>query len=169
MKKIISTLQDALTYQLQGLFYAETKVKHEFEILHQKITSPDVNAQIKKYIGNADNKIQKLDRIFDYLMQEPMPRKNEIIVKMIEETRHLLGLTSSPHLKDILMIACIQNINAYKIAGYRTAYLFAIEQELDTAADLIQQILECELATGKRLASLSIHEFNKLNNAENVT
>ena len=98
-------------------------------------------------------------------MQEPARHKNEVVVKMMDETHHLLSYASSPHLKDILMIGCIQNINAYKTAGYRNAFLFAVELELDTAADLVQQMLDWELATGKRLSALSIHEFNKLNSS----
>ncbi|MFZ6014338.1 MAG: ferritin-like domain-containing protein [Bacteroidota bacterium] len=163
MKKTINTLQDALAYQLQGLLYTEEKVKAEFETCSQQVSSSELRDEMSQYVGSVDNKLQKLNRIFNYLMQDPTSRKNEIIARMIDETHHLLGFTSSAQLKDILTVSCIQNINAYKTASYRTAYLLAVELELDTAADLIQQILEWELGTGKRLASLSIHEFNKLN------
>lgn len=165
MKRTINTLHEALADQLQGLFYTETKVKDEFQICKQQITSPELKAEIQLYVDDADNKLKKLDRIFNYLMQEPAPRRNEVIVKMIEETHRLLNYTSSAHLRDILMVGCIQNVNAYKIASYKTAYLFALELELDTAADLVQQILEWELATSKTLATLSIHEFNKVNSS----
>lgn len=165
MKRTINTLQEALVDQLQGLFYAETKVKDEFQICKQQISSPELKAEIQMYVGDADYKLQKLDRIFNYLMKEPAPRKNGVIIKMIDETHRLLNYTSSPHLRDVLMVGCIQNVNAYKIASYKTAYLFAVELELDTAADLVQQILEWELATSKTLARLSIHEFNKVNSS----
>lgn len=160
MKKSITTLQDALTYQLQGLFYAETRVQEEFAICSAQITSEQVKAQITKYIESADNKILKLRRVFNYLM-EPLQRKNEVINKLIEETHKMLDCTSPAHLKDILMITCIQNINAYKIAGYKTAYLFSAELELATATDLIQEILDRELETRSALNDLSIMEFNR--------
>ncbi len=163
MKTTITTLQDALEHQLRGLVHAETMVRGEFRSCARQATSPELRSVIEEYVGNADNKILKLDRIFNYLMQEPGPGHNEVITKMIDETHQLLNCASSPHLKDVLMVACIQNINAYKISSYRTVYLLAVELELDTAADLAQQMLEWELATGKRLAALSIHEFNKLN------
>jgi ferritin-like metal-binding protein YciE len=164
MEKSINTLQDALAYQLKGLFYSELKVRGEFEICSKQLESLEVKKEIQCYIGNADNVLQKLERVFNYLMQEPTPRKNEVTIKMIDETHHLLGLTSSQHLKDIITVSCIQNINAYKISAYKTAHLLAVELELDTAADLLQEILEWELATGRLLAALSIREFNKINN-----
>jgi ferritin-like metal-binding protein YciE len=168
MKKTITTLQEALAFQLKGLVYAETKVRDEFENCSPLITSPELKKEIQGYVGNADDKLQKLERIFNYLMQEPAPRKNAVIAGMIAETHQLLDLTSSGHLRDVVMIGCIQNINTFKISSYKTAYLFCLELELDTAADLAQQLLEWELATSKTLASLSIHEFNKLNTAEPI-
>jgi ferritin-like metal-binding protein YciE len=72
----------------------------------------------------------------------------------------MLSATTSPHLRDILAIGCLQNINAYKIAGYRSAYMFAVEMELDTPTDLLQQILEWEIDSSKTLSALAIEEFN---------
>lgn len=166
MKPIITTLQEALAYQLNGLIYAEKTLRDEFEICSKQLTSRELTVEIQHYIGNADNKIQKLDRIFNYLMQEPRPRKNEVIVRMIADTHHLLDLTPSGHLRDILMIGCVQSINAYKVTVYRTAYRYILELELDTAADFAQQILDWELETSKTLAALSTHEFNRVNNPE---
>lgn len=165
MKKKINTLHDALTYQVRGLVYAETKVRDEFETCKTQITSAEVKSEIQKYINSADNKLLKLERMFNYLMQEYSSRKNVVVIKLIEEAQYMLGNTPPAHLKDILMVGCIQNISAYKIASYRSAYLFAVELELDPVADLIQQILDWEVETGKALASLSIHEFNKTGNA----
>jgi ferritin-like metal-binding protein YciE len=162
MNAKIKTLQEALAYQLQGLSYAETKVRDEFERCSSRIASADVKREIKKYIGHADNKVLKLERIFNYLMQECEPRKNEVINTLIQETHAMMDAVSASHLKDVVVVACLQNINAYKIANYKTAYLFAVELELDTAADLLQQIMEWELETAKSLNSLSIHEFNKM-------
>ena len=164
MSKEIKTLQDALAYELQGMMYAENKLKHEFHNCRGDVTSVEVGKLIEEYVDDADNVKLKLERIFNYLMVEPIARKNEVINKLIDETQHLLTYTTSPHLKDILMIGCIRNVNAYKTACYQTSYLMASELEMDTPSELIQQILELELNTGKALNSLSIREFNKLNN-----
>lgn len=97
-------------------------------------------------------------------MAEPVPRKNEVVNMMIKETHDLLQRTHAVHLKDILLVSCIRNINAYKKASYKTAHLFMIELELD-AADLVEKIWEDELQACQTFAALSIHEFNKVNKA----
>ncbi len=169
MSTTINTLQDALSYRLRRLFYAEAKVREEFEKCQHQIASPELKRELAKYIGNADDKLLKLERVFNYLMQEPVPGKNEVIDKLIAETHHTLDHTTSAHLRDIQVIGCIESINAYKIACYRTAYLFTVELELDTAADLIQQILEWETRTAETLNALSIREFNRINSPISVS
>jgi ferritin-like metal-binding protein YciE len=161
MFKKINTLHDALTFQLQGLVYAEHKLTDEFTKCSEQIESVRLKTEIKNYVDSGASKLLKLERIFNYLMQDCQPRKNQVVNKLIEETQHMLTYTTSPHLKDILMIGCIQNINAYKIASYKTAYMFAIEMNLDTAEDLVQQILEWELEANKTFTTLAIEEFNK--------
>lgn len=162
MKTKINSLNDALAFLLQGLYFAETKLKEEFPSCCSEISSPRIRNEINNYTRNADDKMLKLDRVFNYLMVEPITRTNEVVNKLMSETQQMLGSTTSSHLKNVLSIGCIQNINAYKIASYRSAYMIAVELELDTPADLLQQILEWEIETSKELAALSIEEFNKV-------
>jgi ferritin-like metal-binding protein YciE len=93
-------------------------------------------------------------------MKEPLTRKNGVIDKLLEDTHHMLAACDVPHLRDQLAAGCIQNINAYKVTTYQTAYMFAVELELDTVADIVQQILEWEMINKKVLAELAIELFN---------
>lgn len=162
MKNTIRTLQDALVYQLQGMLYAEDKITREFQSCSHHITSDEVRSVIEEYLSNSHDIKLKLDRVFNYLMVNPVKRKNQVIEKMIEETQVLLSYAGSSHLRNVLMIGCIKNINAYKIASYQTSYLTALELELDTPADLIQQVLEWETNVSKSLNSLAFHEFKNV-------
>jgi ferritin-like metal-binding protein YciE len=160
MKTKINSLNDALAFMLQGLYFTETRLKEEFPSCCSDITSRKIRSEIERYTGSADNKMLKLERVFNYLMTEPLSRKNDAIKELMNETHQMLSATTSPHLRDILAIGCLQNINAYKIAGYRSAYMFAVEMELDTPTDLLQQILEWEIDSSKTLSALAIEEFN---------
>jgi len=162
MRLAIHSTQEALESQLQGLYYIESKVCSELKHCLNHITSDKLRNEINRYGAEGKSKLNKLERIFDYLMYEPSSRKNEVVTKMLTETYQMLTYDSSPHLKDMLAVSCVQNINAYKISCYRTAYLFAVEVELDSIIDLLQQILESELETETILATLAIEEFNEL-------
>lgn len=162
MKTKINSLNDALTFLLQGLYFTETRLKEEFPSCCSEITSRKIRSEIEKYTGSADSKMLKLERVFNYLMKEPLSRKNDVIKELMDETHQILAATTSTHLRDILVIGCLQNINAYKIASYRSAYMFAVEMELDTATDLLQQILEWEIDSNKSFYALAIEEFNRV-------
>lgn len=168
MKKSITTLHDALCYMLQGLVFTEEKIKKEFSSCRKNITDSGLKSELDKYVESADNKLLKLQRAFGYLTQDTVSRKNEVITKMLDETHRLLSPSTSSQLKDILMLSCLQNISSYKISAYKTAFLFALELELDTVADLIQQILEWETETGKHLSPLALEMFNKIQKIDTV-
>ena len=154
-------MNDALAYLLQGLYYTEEKLSKDFASCCGKIASSRIRKEVGNYTLSAQSKMLKLERVFNYIMTEPLSRKNEVTNQLMSETHEMLNSTDSTHLQDILTIGCIQNINAYKIASYRSAYMFAVELELDTATDILQQILEWEIETGKVLTELAIEEFNK--------
>lgn len=168
MKTTINSLQNALAFQLQGLHYTETKVLEEINTCSHHLTSPKLKTEISKYMESAKDKILKLERIFNYLMQESVSRKNTVIIELLRETEQMLSIADASHLKDILMISCIQNINAYKISSYKTAYLFSVELELDIVADLLQLILEWEVETSNVLGILAIEEFNVIQDSDKV-
>lgn len=161
MKTKINSLNDALAFLLQGLYYTETKLKDEFPTCCSEITSTQIQNEINNYACGAGDKLLKLERVFNYLLTEPLTRTNAVVNELLNETHQMLASTTSSHLKDILSIGCIQNINTYKISNYRSAYMIAVELQLDTATDLLQQILEWEIETSKVLTALSIEEFNK--------
>lgn len=161
MKPHIHTLQDTLVFQLQGLYYTERKIRNDFEECSRELTSPKLKEEMTKYGLGADSRLLMFERIFNYLMIEPEARRNKVVVRLVEETMEMIDITDSPHLKDILMVSCLQNLNAYKVSSLKAAYMFTIELEMDTASELLQQVLESELETGKALTNLAIEEFNK--------
>jgi ferritin-like metal-binding protein YciE len=161
MKAIIHSSNDALTFLLQGLFYTETKLKDTLPGCFAAISSTDISNEFSNYADSSTNKLLKLERAFNYLMTDQVTRRNEAIHQLMLEMHHILAATASPHLRNILSIGYLQNINTYKISCYRSAYLFAVELELDTVTDLLQQILEWEVESSKVLSQLAMEEFIK--------
>jgi ferritin-like metal-binding protein YciE len=159
MKPKINSTPDALAFLLQGLYYTETVLKETLPACMNAISSEKIRSEFNSYATSATNKLLKLERTFNYLMTEPVTRKNEPMHHLISEMSHILHVITLPHLRDMLSIGYLQNINTYKISCYRSAYLLAIELELDVVADLIAQNLDWELETSHHLSQLAIDEF----------
>lgn len=161
MKPTIYSVQDALIFQLQSLYFAQKKIQDEFEDSSDLVSSERLLDEIENYAHRSGDKLLKLERIFHYLMVEAGSRKNKVVSKLVEETEEMLTYTESAHLRDILLISCLQNVNAYVISSLKIAYILTLELGLDTASDLLQQILESELDTSRAFARVAIEEFNR--------
>lgn len=161
MKPTIKTSSDALAFLLQGLYFTETTIKKTLPACFRGISSEQIRSTFNNYATSADNKLLKLERVFNHLMTEPLTRNNEAIHQLVGEMHQILTATTTPHLRDMLSIGYMQNINTYKISSYRSAYLFAVELELDVVADLVEQILGWELETSQLLSQLAIEQFSR--------
>lgn len=168
MNKPIHSLQDALSYQLQRLLYTEQQFRQELSACLRKVTSREVRQTIETYLDSTRDSAARLDRVYDCLMLDPVPRKDDVIPVIIRENRDVLARINSPHLADFLVVSCAKTIQVYKAGLYQSCYLLAAELGLDGVADLIQQLLEGELAAGRSLTLISVNEFNKMNEPATV-
>lgn len=158
MKKI-SNLNDALTFLLRRLYDAEGMLKDSIQKCSKNVKSEMLKAELLDYAETTRNKIIKLERAFNYLMKEPAGEKNVILRKMISDTHDMLKIVTSDETRDVMLLSCIQSINQYKMAGYRTALAFSIELQLDTVADFLHEIVEWERKS-ERVFSKIILEYN---------
>lgn len=160
MKPTISNLTDALAYQLNELYDAEQKLKQAVKTCSQHVSSPALKSELIKYGDSCGDKRIKLERVFNYLMKEPAKSTSKTMDTLIGHTREMLTSSISGAMKDVLLIACLHTINHFKMAGYGTSLTFARELELETATDLLEQVLTWEKETDKRLSKIALHDVN---------
>ncbi len=156
MKISLTNLTDALVFLLKGLYDAERKLQKAIPPCSDGIKSESLRRVVDNYYDSAGNKILKLERVFNYLMTEPQGRSHDVMEKMIDHTHRLLRAAANDRIRDVILLTCIQNINYYKIAGYRNALLFSVELGLDNVSDLLTDILEWETEASREFAEASL-------------
>lgn len=161
MKNKLTSLSEVLAYQLEGMYDAEKKLQHGIPICVESIKLEALRQEVKKYGELSTDKRTKLKRIFSYLLVERFGRKNKVIDSLLKDTQKMLSYASTDHLRDAVALACIQNINHYKIANYNTALAFAIKLNLETVSDLLHEILAWEKETAAVLTKIAFEELNK--------
>jgi ferritin-like metal-binding protein YciE len=159
MKKL-TTLNEVLTFHLEGMYDAEKKTTCD-NGLHRRSKIEYTQSGNQKIWRAGRGKRTKLKRIFSYLLVQPFKRKNNVIDSLLKDTHDLLNYAATDHLREAVLLACIQSINHYKIAGYNTALAFAIDLNLDTVADLLHEILVWEKETNNTLTKIAFEELNK--------
>jgi len=161
MKPKVNNLNDALAYQLEGMYYVEKKLQKALPDCINHATSRALKGQIKKYLDSAHDKRVKLKRIFSYLLTGPFDSKNKVIEKLMAEESKILKYTNNSELKDALLIGNLQSINHYKISVYGTAKAFALILELQKVVDLLQEVLDWEKEANQALTKIALKEVNE--------
>ena len=161
MKTKLTSLNELLAYQLEGMYDAEKKLQQDLPVCTEGIKLDALKQEVIKYGELSTDKRTKLKRMFSYLLVERFGRKNKVIDSLLKETQKMLSCASTDHIRDAVTLACIQSINHYKIANYNTALAFAIELNLETVADLLHEILVWEKETAAALTKIAFEELNK--------
>ena len=78
----------------------------------------------------------------------------------MEEGEEAVNATGDPNVKDAALIAAAQRVEHYEIAGYGTVRTFAQRLGRSDAARLLQQTLDEEAATDKKLTTLAEQSIN---------
>ena len=158
-RKIID-LNGALAYQANQLFKAEKQLRDGLATCLAHVSSDRLSDEISKYVQSIDDKALKLERVFNYLLEEPSSKLNKVVGAMIEETHHVLELASSDAIRDAILISCLRSMISYKTAGYRNARIFALELELEVVSGILEDIIEWEQAADAGLTNLAVNEVN---------
>lgn len=157
-KKYLNTLNDALAFQLNNMYDAEQKLRHEIALCCRYTNFIHLQNEMDKYIEQSSNKMTKLERIFNYLMEEPGGQTNCIIDKMLEDTHTVLKMASSSRLRDVMLTSSLLAINHYKLGVYSCAQVIALELEIETVSDLLAEIVHWEKETNKSLSKIALEE-----------
>lgn len=78
----------------------------------------------------------------------------------IHETNALLAKCTDAEVKDAGLLACVQNINHFKISNYGTSAAFTNTLEMEEAAVAFREAEINEKQIDDRLSQLAEHEIN---------
>src|SRR5262249_33382668 len=104
--------------------------------------------------------VQRLEEIFDKLDVSPKGRKCQAMEGLIEEGKELMDEDANPEVLDAGLIAAAQKVEHYEMAGYGCARTYAQHLGDQEAANLLQQTLDEEGVTDKKLTQLAESTIN---------
>ena len=157
--KYICTLNDALALQLSSMLDAEYILLAEVNRLTPYTQYRPLEKAVRLYSEQSADKINKIERIFNYLMTEPVRTPNIVVGRMAEETLNVMKHCTSARLRDVMLTSAFQTINQYKFAVYHSAQVIALELEVETVSDLLTEIVEWERDSAKNFNELALDEI----------
>ncbi len=160
-KPSLNNLNEVLTYILEGMYDAEKQIQEVIPEWSQHTNTTSIKNQVKRYAENTRDKRTKLKRVFSYLLTGPFKRKNGVVKKMLKEWSVVSGMTESKPLADVLFISFLMGLIEFKKTKYFSARNIALQLNLQTVADLLDEIVVWEKETANALTKIALAETNQ--------
>jgi ferritin-like metal-binding protein YciE len=156
----MSSLQDLYVDELRDLLNAENQIIKALPKMAKKASNPELAQAFQEHLEQSKTHIERLNQIFQNMDQKPRSKKCKGMEGILEEGKEFMEEAETEELLDAAMIAAAQKVEHYEIASYGTVRTYAQILGDDQAADLLQQTLDEEGETDKRLTELAQNGIN---------
>ena len=151
----IDSLRKLYVEELKDLYSAEKQILQALPRMAKKVSNPDLKSGLEAHLRQTEEQVKRLDRIFEGLGKSSRGKKCKGMEGLIEEGKEILQEDMDPETRDAALIAVQQKVEHYEIAGYGTVRTYAELLGEREAAKLLQQTLDEEGATDKKLTQLA--------------
>lgn len=158
----LDSLQALLIHELQDLYSAEQQFTTALPKLSDAASTPMLKKLFDAQLGQKRRQIDRLKIVFELLDTDAENVHCEGMAGLIQEGEELLKEPVDLQVRDAAIIATAQRMEHYEIAGYRTALTFAQRIGRNDVAELMQEALDEESTTERKLREVAIAEVNPL-------
>ncbi|HET7695882.1 MAG TPA: ferritin-like domain-containing protein [Vicinamibacterales bacterium] len=147
-------LHDLFEDQIKDLYSAENQIIKALPKMAKNATNPQLRAAFERHLDETRNQAGRLEQIADELDFSPKGKKCAGMEGLLEEGKEVMSEFDEDTL-DAAMIGAAQKVEHYEIAAYGTARAHAELLGYTRAARLLQQTLDEEGRTDKKLSQLA--------------
>jgi ferritin-like metal-binding protein YciE len=152
----LESLRDLFVEQLQDLYSAEKQIIEALPKMAEKAHSPQLRSAFNEHLEQTRGQVRRLDTIFDQISKADRDgQKCKGMKGIIDESESLTKNAKDPETRDAGMIAAAQRVEHYEISGYGSARRYAQLLGRNEWARLLQQTLDEEKETDRKLNSIA--------------
>jgi ferritin-like metal-binding protein YciE len=156
----LNTLHDLFIDQLKDIYSAEKQLVQALPKMAKAATSPELQQAFKDHLEMTRGQVQRLESVFEKMGASPGRKKCLGMEGLIKETEEFIGENPAPDVIDAGLISNAQKVEHYEIAAYGTVRAFAETMGHTEAVQLLQQTLDEEGLTDKKLTQLAERDIN---------
>lgn len=140
--------------ELKDLFNAENQLVKALPKMAKASEYPELKAGFEEHLEQTKRHVERLESIFAKLDENPKGKKCKGMEGLIEEGKEAIDEYEGP-VRDAALIGGAQRVEHYEIAAYGTVIAMAQQLGKSEFADLLEQTLEEEKETDKKLTAIS--------------
>ncbi|MCC6604074.1 MAG: ferritin-like domain-containing protein [Anaerolineae bacterium] len=151
----LGNLHDLFVHELRDLYSAEQQLVMALPKMASAATTPDLKQAFAHHLDQTRNHVSRLDKIFTRLGTTSAGDECEAMKGLVKEGESIIKAQGDSVVKDAALIGAAQRVEHYEIAAYGTARTYAEELGYDDMANWLQETLDEEGATNKKLTKLA--------------
>jgi ferritin-like metal-binding protein YciE len=155
MAEEMNPLDELLQDELKDLYSAENQIIKALPKMAKAATSPELRRAFERHLEETRRQVERLDQIGEELEVKLTGKKCKGMEGLLAEGRELMEEGLEEDALDAGLIGAAQKVEHYEIAAYGTARTHAEMLGYRRIAKLLQQTLNEEGATDKKLTQLA--------------
>ncbi|HEX9943272.1 MAG TPA: ferritin-like domain-containing protein [Thermoanaerobaculia bacterium] len=156
----IDSLRKLYVEDLKDLYSAEKQILQALPRMAKKASNEQLKKAFEEHLRVTEKQVERLDRIFEKLGKSSRGKKCKGMEGLLEEGKEIMQEDVDPEVLDAALIGAAQKVEHYEIAAYGTARTYAQLLGENEHAKLLQQTLEEEGETDKKLTQLAESSIN---------
>ena len=159
--KDIKTMNDLFVHTLRDIYYAEKQIVKALPDMVEKATDPQLKQGFQTHLRETENHVKRLDQVFQMIGQKAQGVDCPAIDGILKEANNVAGEVDNKSVLDAALIAAAQAVEHYEMTRYGTLIAWANELGRKDCVALLQQTLDEEKATDKKLTSMAESQVNR--------
>ena len=153
-------LEELLVDELKDIYSAENQIVKALPKMARAASSPELKRAFERHLEETRRQVERLDQIGQDLEIKLTGKKCHGMEGLIEEGKEIMEEDLDENAIDAGLIGAAQKVEHYEIAAYGTARTHATMLGFTKVARLLQQTLNEEAATDKKLTQLAESVIN---------
>lgn len=156
----LQNLKDLYIHELKDLYSAEKQLIKALPKMAKAATNPSLAEGFKVHLEETKGHVNRLETLLSKLKTSTRASKCKAMEGLIAEGAEMMEEEGDDEVRDAGLIAAAQRVEHYEIAGYGCARTYAELLGDKEGAKVLQQTLEEEGATDKKLTDLAMSTIN---------
>lgn len=152
------TLEEFFVDRLKDIYDAEKRIVRALPKMVKAASSPELSSAFQQHLEQTEVHIQRIEEIFENLDRAPGRKACHGMMGILEEGQEILDKEkeATEAVLDAALIAAAQDVEHYEICTYGCLRTWAELLGHHEEARLLQQTLDEEGATDKKLTELAL-------------
>jgi ferritin-like metal-binding protein YciE len=159
--KDIGTLDELFIHTLSDVYYAEKQIQAGLPEMIEKATAPELKSGFEEHLGQTRNHVRRIEQVFEMQGVEAKQVNCPAIDGILKEANEVAGEIEDRSVLDAGLIAAAQAVEHYEIARYGSLIAWANQLGRSDCASVLQQTLEEEKVTDRKLTTLADQKINQ--------